>query len=272
MKRISTSAATAVLLACSVALGAQTSSTGNPSTSTPRQGTATQSGSAGADGQGSATQGNQGRSTTRENQSGSTQRESAAAPQQSATRTASRTASASRSANRPEEITLTGCLQANDQGAASASTATAGTSAARRAQSNQIPTFTLANATQGAGQPSSEPRSVGTSGTTGSGGAASASGASGTTGNAQSSSNAQSNNSGYSLNSGGSGSYILQGMDLTRQAGQQVEVTGTVVMPPAARRNAGRRASATAGATDATASMQHVRVTSVRMLADHCGQ
>jgi hypothetical protein len=56
---------------------------------------------------------------------------------------------------------------------------------------------------------------------------------------------------------------------LSRQTGQQVEVTGTVMPAPTTR--AGRNRSTTsAQTTDANASMPRVRVISVKMLSEHC--
>jgi hypothetical protein len=211
MKRISMSAATAVLLAWSVTLGAQSSSTAaqKPSPSTPTQGAAAQSGST-----------KQQNETTR--------------PQ----RRARQSASSSQTANQPQEMTLTGCLQSNDQSGASASNAAEGTaqgtSGTRRAQANATPTFTLANASQGSGGANAAPQSVGTAGSAG-------------------------------LPS--AGSYILQGLDLSRQIGQQVEVTGAMMPPPSARRG---RATGTSGSNAATESTPRIRVTSARMISEHC--
>ena len=215
MKRISIAAATAVLLACSMAVGAQTNSANKPSSPPSTQGSTAQAGSTG--------------------------RESGTpAPPRRAARSARR----SPTANPPQEITLTGCLQANDQSAATASNTTARASATRRAQVNTIPTFILSSASQGSAPSSSEPRSVGTTGS------------------------ASSTSSSASL-SGTSGSYILQGLDLSRQTGQQVEVTGTMMPAPTARtgRNRSGRASAE---TEASASRPRIQVTAVRMLSEHC--
>ena len=212
MKRISTSAATAILLACSVALGAQTSSATKPSSST-----STQSGSA-----------------AREN--------STPAPQRRATRSARSSAPA----NPPQEITVTGCLQSGDQGASASNAAATGASATRRAQANAIPTFILSNASAGSGPSSAEPRSVGTSG------------------------NQSTSSPSASLSGTGSGSYILQGVDLARQTGQQVEVTGTMMPAPTARTGRNRASRTSAATTEADTSMPRIRVTSVRMLSEHC--
>jgi hypothetical protein len=146
-------------------------------------------------------------------------------------------------------VTLTGCLQAGGQSGqpgANPSRTTAGTGATRRAQANAVPTFVLSNASQGSSsRGGSEPRSVGT------------------TGNQPSSA--------ASLSGTGSGPYMLQGLDLSRQVGQQVEVTG-VIVPASTTRSGRSRATATSGATtDANASMPRIRVTSVRMLSEHCG-
>jgi len=211
MKRISTSAATAILLACTVSLGAQTSSATKPSSST-----STQSGSA-----------------ARENSTPASQRRS------------TRRARSSTAANPPQEITLTGCLQSGDHGA-SASNAATGASNTRRAQANAIPTFILSNASGGSGPSSAEPRSVGTSG------------------------NQSTNSSSASLSGTGSGSYILQGLDLSRQMGQQVEVTGTMMPAPTARAGRNRASRTSAATTDADTSIPRIRVTSVRMLSEHC--
>ena len=217
MNRISMSAATAILLAGSVALGAQTSSANKPSSPPSSQGSTAQTGSTGRE---------------------------AGTP--APPRRAPRSARSSAAANPPQEITLTGCLQAGDQSAAAASNATTGATANRRTQANAIPTFILSSASQGSSPSSSEPHSVGTSG------------------------NASSTSSSASLSgASGSGSYILQGLDLSRQAGQQVEVTGTEMPAPSAR--AGRnRSSSAAATTEASASMPRIRVTSVRMLSEHC--
>lgn len=217
MKRISMSAATAILMAWSVALGAQTSSANKPSPSPSSQGSTAQTGSTGRE-------------------SGT------AAPQRRATRSAR----SSSTANPPQEITLTGCLQANDQAATTASNATTGASATRRAQASTVPTFILSSASQGSSPSSSEPRSVGTTG------------------------NTSSTSSSASLSGTGSGPYILQGLDLSRQAGQQVEVTGTIMPPPTARAARNRAARTSATTTEANESMPRIRVTSVRMLSEHC--
>jgi hypothetical protein len=58
-------------------------------------------------------------------------------------------------------------------------------------------------------------------------------------------------------------------MDLSRQVGQQVEITG-VAVPAAPGRNTRSRAAATSGSNDSTASAQRIRVTSVRMVSEHC--
>src|SRR5204863_9014712 len=78
-----------------------------------------------------------------------------------------------------------------------------------------------------------------------------------------------STSSGSQFNTG-SGSYMLQGIDLTRQIGQQVEVSGQL-MPASTARNGRKAATATPGSDDQNASMQRVRVMSVRMLAAKCG-
>ena len=148
-------------------------------------------------------------------------------------------------ANPPQELTLTGCLQASDRSATTASNATTGANATRRAQANAVPTFVLSGATQGS-SPSSSERTVGTMG------------------------NASSTSSSASLSGTASGSYILQGLDLSRQTGQQVEVTGTVMPAPTTRAGRNRSTSTSAATTDANASMPRVRVTSVRMLSEHC--
>ena len=229
MKPISTSAATALLLACSVALGAQTSSANKPSSPTSTQGSAAQTGSATRDTQ-----------TTTPPSGSTTGEKSTPAPQ----RRAARSTRSATPANPPQEVTLTGCLQSGDQSGASASTATTGTSATRRAQSNAAPTFILSSA--GAGStPSSFERSVGTTGN-------------------------QSTSSSSASLSGAAGSYILQGLDLSRQVGQQVEITGTAV-PASQGRNARSRATGTSGSSpDASSSMQRIRVISARMVSEHC--
>ena len=140
-----------------------------------------------------------------------------------------------------------GCLQSSEPSGGStpttASTAPAA-SASRRTQANPIPSFTLSSAGQGSSPTSAEPRSVGTTG-------ASPSSASTPPG------------------AGGSGSYTLEGMDLSRQVGQQVEITG-VPMPANTGRNTRSRATATSGSNDSTASAQRIRVISVRMVSEHC--
>jgi hypothetical protein len=166
MKRISISAATVILFACSVALGAQTSSANKPSP--PR---------------------------------------------------ATRSARSWSTANPPQEITLTGCLQPGDQSNATASNAPTGAGARPRAQASAIPSFVLSSASQ---------------------------------------------------SGGGSGSYILQGLDLSRQTGQQVEVTGTMMPAPTARGTRNRATGTSGATTEANASMPRIRVTSVRMLSEHC--
>jgi hypothetical protein len=198
MKRISMSAATTILLACSVALGAQTSSANKPSSPTSTQQGATRS--------------------TR----------------------------SSATANPPQEITLTGCLQSGDQSGAGASNATTGATVTRRAQASAIPTFILSSASPGNSPSSSEPRSVGTTGN-----------------ESRSSSSAPPSGT-------GSGSYILQGLDLSRQTGQQVEVTGTMMPAPSARAARNRASRTSAATTETNASMPRIRVTSVRMLSEHC--
>jgi len=228
MKRISMSVATAILLAWSVALGAQNSSTDKPSSPTSSQGSTSQT-------PGSSTRDRQ---TT---PSGST-KESAATPARQ--RRASRSPSSSQATNPPQEVTLTGCLQSSEPSGASAASTPPTANTARRTQANATPSFTLSSASQGSSPTSAEPRSVGTAGNQPSSASTSSSGA-------------------------GSGSYTLQGMDLSRQVGQQVEITG-VAVPAAPARNTGSRAAATSGSNDSTASAQRIRVTSVRMVSEHC--
>ena len=217
MKRISMSAATAILLAWSVALGAQTSSANKPSSPPSTQGSTAQTGS-----------------TAPQNPT--------PAPQ----RRAARSARSSTTTNPPQEITVTGCLQAGDQTGASASNAPTATKATRRVEANTIPTFVLSNASAGSNPSSAQPRSVGTSGSE------------------------STSSSSAALSGSGSGSYILQGLDLSRQAGQQVEVTGTMMPTPTTRAARNRASRASAETAEATATMPRIRVTSVRMLSEHC--
>lgn len=259
MKRITTSAAIAVLFACSAVLTAQTSSTDKPTPPTSTQGAAAQSGSTTRGTQGSTTT-PQTRSTTRENQGSTTQTQTGSTARENGTQTSRpqrRVARNTRSseANPPQEITLTGCLQANEQ---AASAPTAGSNATRRAQSNAVPTFILANANQGSGASSSGSQSVGPTGT------------SGAVRNAPSSTgNAQPSTSGASASAAGSSSYTLYGYDLSRQTGQQVEVKG-MMMPAPSARSGRNRATGTSGSNDTTSPMPRIRVTSVKMLSEHC--
>jgi len=228
MKRISVSVATAILLAWSVALGAQNSSTDKPSSPTSSQGSTTQT-------PGSTTRGTQATTPQR----GST-KDSTPAPQ----RRARRSSASSQTANPPQEVTLTGCLQSSEPSAAGTAGTPQTASATRRAKANTVPSFTLSSASQGSSPATAEPRGVGT------------------TGNNSSAASTPSS-------AGGSGSYTLQGMDLSRQVGQQVEITG-VPVPAATGRNARSRATATSGSNDAAASGERIRVTSVRMVSEHC--
>jgi len=159
---------------------------------------------------------------------------------------ARRTSTSSQAANPPQGH-LDGLPQSSEPRGAStpgaASTAPTA-SASRRAQGNTAPSFTLSSASQGSSPTSAEPRSVGT------------------TGNTPSSASTP-------PRAGGSGSYTLQGMDLSRQVGQQVEVTGVPVLADTGR-NARSRATVTSGANDSTASAERIRVTSVRMVSEHC--
>jgi len=230
MRRISMSVATSILLAWSVALGAQNSSTDKPSSPTSSQGSTSQT-------PGSSTRDRQTATTP-----SSSTKESAATPARQ--RRTSRSPSSSQAINPPQEVTLTGCLQSSDASGASAASTPATANTPRRAQANVIPSFTLSSASQGSSPTSAEPRSVGTAGNQPSSASTSSSGA-------------------------GSGSYTLQGMDLSRQVGQQVEITG-VAVPAAPARNTRSRAAATSGSNDSTASAQRIRVTSVRMVSEHC--
>jgi hypothetical protein len=167
--------------------------------------------------------------------------------QSSARATASPTTS-----NRTQEITLVGCLMPGNQSTAvgtsgsGAPAATAGAAVAHPTAS----TFILGNATMNnsAAAAGSADSGVNNNADTHAAGIAGGVGTSGTS---------------------GSGSYVLQGSDLTSQVGQKVEVRGMLL--PAAKPST-RRSSRTAAPAeaDATASMQHVRVTSVRMLAADC--
>lgn len=245
MKRISMSAATAIVLACSVALAAQGSSTDKSSSSTSSQRSASQ------------TTGSTTRGTDTGTQSGVQGQTSSRAAQRRAT-----SSRASQTESQPQEITLTGCLQAGDQ-SATTETAQAGAAGRRRAQSAVVPTFVLSSASQGSGSGSASQGSSSTTGNQRDGSAASEQRGVGTAGT-QSASSATT-----SLSGSGSGSYVLQGLDLSRQVGQQVEVTGTV-MPPPTVRNARSRAAATSGSTSDTTSTQRIHVISARMVSEHC--
>jgi len=137
-----------------------------------------------------------------------------------------------------EQITLVGCLMPGaDQNAAVGTTGTTGGSRSSRANATGQ-TFMLSNAMPG----------------TGSSAAASAS-----------------STSAASASAPASSSYTLQGMDLTNQVGQRVEVMGVMVPEKASRSRSSRRGVAgTSGTTGADATTPRIRVTSVRMLAADC--
>jgi hypothetical protein len=66
---------------------------------------------------------------------------------------------------------------------------------------------------------------------------------------------------------------MLQGSDLQSHVGQQVEVSGTIVPEPkkptrSTRSKSSTDVAGTSGSSDA--GMQHLRVTSVRMLSANC--
>src|SRR5262249_7966959 len=152
---------------------------------------------------------------------GATAQTGSTARQNSTARTARQArarGSSSQAAGQPAEITLSGCLEASDRSRAGAPTAAQRATSTRRAQANQEPTFVLANANQGSGESGAPPQSVGTAGTAG---------------------------------ASAGGSYILLGLDLSRQIGQQVEVTGTMMPAPGAR-SARSRATGTLGSTSET--------------------
>lgn len=159
-----------------------------------------------------------------------------------------------------QTITLTGCLQDNGSAQTTASASAPGAAAtsratrANRSQANSYPTYMLANASESAGtnatatSGSTASRSVGTAGTSPSSGAGNGSPAAST----------------------GNGPYILQGMDLTREVGQRVEVTGTIMPPPRASRSRARGTSGTTSPEENQNAQQRVRVSSVKMISPNC--
>jgi hypothetical protein len=80
--------------------------------------------------------------------------------------------------------------------------------------------------------------------------------------------NATGNNSAETSGSAAAnaGSYILQGMDLSREIGQQVEVTATA-MPASTSKS---RVRGTTGSTEQTPPVEHLWVTSVKMVSPTC--
>jgi len=70
----------------------------------------------------------------------------------------------------------------------------------------------------------------------------------------------------YTLADANAGSYILQGMDLSREIGQQVEVTATMMPAPRSR----TRVRGTTGSNDESQPAQHLWVESVKMLSPTC--
>jgi len=140
------------------------------------------------------------------------------APARTARRTTSRAATP-----QAETITVTGCVQDNNQASASASAAT---TRSTRAKANPLPSFALSNVSASAG--------------------------------------------GSTTASAGNGSYVLQGMDLTREIGQQVEVTATVMPERASRTRARGTSGSTSATPDENQGAQHLWVSSVKMISPTC--
>ena len=79
--------------------------------------------------------------------------------------------------------------------------------------------------------------------------------------------NASANGNGASASaSANAGSYILQGMDLSREIGQQVEVTATTMPAPRSR----TRVRGTTGSTEESQPAPHLWVSSVKMISPTC--
>ena len=70
-------------------------------------------------------------------------------------------------------------------------------------------------------------------------------------------------------NADNGGSYILQGMDLTREIGQRVEVTATEMPAPRTRATRGTSGSNSAAGNE-TQPAKHLWVTSVKMVSPDC--
>ena len=113
-------------------------------------------------------------------------------------------------------VTVTGCLQANDQaaGTSGAASSGSGTTGAASSASGQG-TFLLTNARLTTG--GSGAATTGTSGASGASGAAGASGTSGTSGSPASGA------------SSGATTYTVEGRDLAQHVGHQVQLTGTTM-------------------------------------------
>lgn len=171
-------------------------------------------------------------------------------------------------------ITVTGCLQHGDTAGATgttgstAGTSTAGASASRSTSgSGNAASFILTNASMGSSSASRSP-SGSTAGGTTAGGATSAGSATGTSGTGST----------YILEPGSAQS------ELTSNTNKKVEVTGTLdtsmshsassTPSSAGTTSSGSTASSAAGSTgSASASManaQHLKVSSVRVIAESC--
>ena len=67
----------------------------------------------------------------------------------------------------------------------------------------------------------------------------------------------------------GNGSYVLQGMDLSREIGQKVEITATEMPAPRARATRGTSGS-NVGTANESQPAKHLWVTSVKMVSSTC--
>jgi len=197
--------------------------------------------------------------------------ESAPDRQEAGRATTGRSATSQKTRAQSQEITAVGCLMPGDQnGAVGTSGSAASTAPATSTAHQTISTFILSNATTNSGASDSPARTTAGINDTGDAHGTGVAGGVGTSGV---------NDSISGSTSSDSGSYALQGSDLTSFLGQRVEVKG-MLMPAAARTarrsssSAGHASSsgtaASAGTIDANADMPHVRVTSVRMIALDC--
>lgn len=150
--------------------------------------------------------------------------------------TRSRSSSAQQKSTQANQtITVIGCVE-GPQASASTSGATASTTGRSSSSRSSAPTYTLTNARMSTGADSA----IGTSG----------------------SRTSSVSDTGVE---GSASTYTLQGADLDRHVGHQVEIEGTVT--PAARRRSPRSSSAS-GST--AAANETLRARSIRLLSDTC--